>query len=151
MEELRGIVEKYEGRESSLIEILMEIQKAKGYLPREDLFQLSEILKVPVSSILRLATFYKVFRLSQKPKREIKVCVGTPCLVRGGKELIERLEKILGVTLGEESQSTEICLTPMECKGRCALGPQVEIDGELISGSDINKLEEQIKKNFGKG
>lgn len=148
MDELIDIVEKFKGRESSLIEILFEIQEKKGYIPREDVFRLSEILKIPVSSILRLVTFYRTFRLTQRPRKEIKICVGAPCYLKGGRELIEKLEKILGIKLGEESLYGEIGLSPMECKGRCAIGPLIEIDGKILSGSELDDLEEKIGEEF---
>lgn len=61
---INQIIDKHQGKPSSLIHVLMEIQEKNHWLPREVLQEISEKLEVPYSRVLRIASFYKTFSLS---------------------------------------------------------------------------------------
>jgi NADH-quinone oxidoreductase subunit E/NADP-reducing hydrogenase subunit HndA len=67
--------------------------------------------------------------MTQKGKYVIKVCLGTACYVRGGKRLIERLEKLLSLKLGETSEDQKYTLELTRCMGACGLAPAIDING----------------------
>lgn len=143
---LDKIIEKYNGKRNFLIQILMDIQHEKGYIPRDSIFYLSEKLFVPVSEVMRIATFYKTFSTKPKARHVIKVCSGSSCHVRGGYRVAEKLEQILGIKIGETTSDMKFSLEASSCSGRCALGPEIEIDGQVYGDVDPEKLEEILKK-----
>ena len=54
------ILEKHENaKRDSLIPILQEVQEKEGYLSRDALAEIGRRLKLPVSKIYGVATFYK--------------------------------------------------------------------------------------------
>ena len=57
------VAEQYNKQEAGLIAMLQDIQKEKGYLPEEDLAIIASEVKVPLSRLYSLATFYKAFSL----------------------------------------------------------------------------------------
>ena len=146
MEWLDAIIEKYNAKRNFLIQMLMDVQHEKGYIPRESIFYLSERLSVPLNEVMRIATFYKTFSLKPKAKHVIRVCSGSSCHVRGGDEVIERLEKLLGIKVGESTSDMKFSLETSSCSGRCAHGPELEIDGQVYGNVRAEDIEQILNK-----
>ena len=132
-ENLADILEKYQAEPNAIIAILQDIQENFGYLPRESLEHVSKELNIPLSRVLSLATFFKAFSLVPKGKHPIHVCMGTACHVRGAQLVLEKLERELGIKLGETSKDLEFSLDEVRCVGCCGLAPVVMV-GEDVHG-----------------
>jgi NADH-quinone oxidoreductase subunit E len=124
------IIAKHQGKASSLIQVLLEIQSEYHWLPREVLERVSEKLQVPLTRIQHIATFYKAFSLVPKGRHEIQVCMGTACHVRGAPRVLDTVQDLIGIKPGETDLDFKFSLETVNCLGCCALGPVVAIDGE---------------------
>ena len=129
-DELDQIINKYHADASSLIQILIEIQRENHWLPREVLEKVSEELNVPLSLIQHITTFYKAFSLVPKGRHEAIICLGTACHVRGGVRILDRAEHVLGIKAGETTSDMKFSLDTVRCLGCCALGPVMVVDGK---------------------
>jgi NADH-quinone oxidoreductase subunit E len=123
------IIDRHHAEPSSLIQVLLDIQKENHWLPAAALRRISERLKVELSRIRHIATFYKAFSLVPKGRHEVHLCVGTACHVRGATRVLEKLEDLTGIQPGETDQELKFSLETVNCLGCCALGPVMEIDG----------------------
>lgn len=130
MERVDQIIDKYHGEASALIQILLEIQSEKRWLPKKVLERVSERLDVPLTRIKHIATFYKAFSQVPKGKHEINICMGTACHVRGAPRILDTLQELTGIKPGETDSDLNFSLETVNCLGCCALGPVVEIDGK---------------------
>jgi len=139
------IIETYGGEPSSLIQVMLDIQSENHWLPKEVLERISRKLKVPMTRIQHIATFYKAFSLVPKGRHRIHICMGTACHVRGAPRVLETVENSIGIRPGETDLDLKFSLETVNCLGCCALGPVMEVDGEthgkMTSGqvSDILK------------
>ena len=124
------IIDKHNGAASSLIQVLLEIQSEHHWLPKSALERVGERLKVPLTRILHIATFYKAFSLVPKGRHEINVCMGTACHVRGAGRVLDVIEGVIGIKPGETDLELKFSLETVNCLGCCALGPVLEIDGK---------------------
>lgn len=124
------IIDKYQGKASSLILILMEIQHANHWLPQEALKRVSEKLQVPLNRVRQIASFYKTFRLVPSGRHEIHVCTGTSCHLRGAQQVLDTIERVTNTKSGEMAPDLKFSLETVNCLGCCAIGPVVAIDGE---------------------
>ncbi len=124
------IIAKHQGKASSLIQVLLEIQSEYHWLPREVLERVSEKLQVPLTRIQHIATFYKAFSLVPKGRHEVQVCMGTACHVRGAPRVLDTVQDLIGIKPGETDLDLKFSLETVNCLGCCALGPVVAIDGE---------------------
>jgi NADH-quinone oxidoreductase subunit E len=129
-ERIDQIIDSHQGEASSLIQVLLEIQRENHWLPKEALDRVCEKLKVPFTRIQHIATFYKAFSLIPKGRHEIHVCMGTACHVRGAKRVLESVEEITGIKPGETDLELKFSLETVNCLGCCALGPVMEINGK---------------------
>ena len=124
------IIDKHQGDASSLIQILLEIQKENRWLPKEALEKVSRRLQVPLNRIQHIVTFYKAFSLVPRGRHEIHVCMGTACHVRGAPRVLDTVQDLTGIKPGETDGDLKFSLETVNCLGCCALGPVVEVNGK---------------------
>jgi NADH-quinone oxidoreductase subunit E len=124
------IIERHGGQPSSLIQVLLEIQKENRWLPGEVLDRVAEKLEVPVAKVRHVATFYKTFSMVPKGRHRVHVCMGTACHVRGASRILDTLKDKIGILPGETDLELNYSLETVNCLGCCALGPVMEIDGK---------------------
>ena len=123
--QVQALIEKYRGYEGGLVPLLQEAQDLKGYLPREVLEQIAGGLNTSLTKVYGVATFYSQFHLKPRGKNIIRVCQGTACHVRGGTEIMSRLEQELGVGANETTADLNFTLESVACIGACGLAPVI--------------------------
>lgn len=142
------ILAKSHHQPSDLIGILQDVQREFGYIPRTSLERISEDLNVPLSQVYTVATFYKAFKLQPTGKHIIKVCLGTACHIKGGPQLMQALERELGVRPEEVTEDGLFSYEGVRCVGCCGLAPVIMVDedfhGKLRAG-DIKKILSQYR------
>jgi NADH-quinone oxidoreductase subunit E len=129
-ERIDQIIDNHHSEPGSLIQVLLEIQAELHWLPNEALDRVAERLKVPMTRIRHIATFYKAFSLVPKGRHEIHVCLGTACHVRGAPRVLDTVQELTGIKPGETDLDMKFSLETVNCLGCCALGPVMEIDGK---------------------
>lgn len=143
-ESIDQIIERHQAEPSALIQILLDIQSQRHWLPQEALERVGERLGVPMSRIMHIATFYKAFSLVPKGRHEIHVCMGTACHVRGAERVLDAVEDATGLKPGETDQDLKFSLETVNCLGCCALGPVMVVDqkahGKLSPGPTVEVL-----------
>lgn len=72
---------------AALIEVLHQVQLQEGYLAAGALHQVARELRLPLSRVFGVASFYHLFRLIPPPRQRLAVCHGTACFVNGAEEL----------------------------------------------------------------
>ena len=116
-----------------LIEVLHQVQKLYGYLPKPALLQVARALRLPLSRVYGVASFYHLFRLQVPAAHRCAVCLGTACFVRGGGRLAVGLQRRLGLELDQASRDGRWALERVSCLGACGQAPVMVLDGELFS------------------
>ena len=120
---------KEEHPESQLIAVLHKVQDHFGYLSKESLDAVAQLMQIPTAKVTGVATFYHYFRLKKQGKFLIRVCIGTACHVKGGRSIIRAISRILGVQEGKTTEDMEFTFETVACLGACALAPVMVVDG----------------------
>jgi NADH-quinone oxidoreductase subunit E len=144
--EIDAIIERYQGKSSSILAILQDIQAKEKYLPKEAMEHVGQRLTIPVNKIYRIATFYRAFSLQPRGRHEICVCMGTACHVRGAQRIVDQMNLQLGIHPGETTHDRNFTLETVNCLGVCAAGPVVAIDGQYFGKMISAKVEGTLKK-----
>lgn len=139
------IVDKFQCQPSTLIQVLLDIQSENNWLPQQALQRVAERLRVPLSRIQHITTFYKAFSLVPKGRHGIHICMGTACHVRGAGRVLDTVEELTGIKPGETDLALKFSLETVNCLGCCALGPVVEIDGKAHGKMAPGKAGEVLK------
>jgi NADH:ubiquinone oxidoreductase subunit E/NAD-dependent dihydropyrimidine dehydrogenase PreA subunit len=143
---ISGIIKEYAGRKGTLMPILQKINGAYNYLPADLLKFISQELRIPMSLVYNVATFYRTFSLKKRGQHIIRVCQGTACHVRGAKRVLEEFIKILGVAPGETTADFKFTLEIVNCVGACALAPVSIIDAEYFGQMSSRRVAGAVDK-----
>jgi NADH-quinone oxidoreductase subunit E len=141
-----GVIEQYGARESALLAILQDIQAEEKYLPKEALEHVSQKMNIPLVQVFRIATFYNALSLKPRGRHKIDVCLGTACHVRGGNKILEKIERDLGVSVGETTKDNRFTLESVRCIGCCSLGPVAVVDGKVFGRLGQDRVSGLLKE-----
>lgn len=139
--EIANVIDLYKDKEGSLIQILHIAQEIYGYLSLELQEYIAGALNKPLSEVSGVVTFYSFFSTKPRGKHTIRVCLGTACYVRGGKKIVEALQKTLGVEVGGTTDDGKFTFEVARCIGACGLAPAIMIDNVVYKQVNINKLD----------
>lgn len=143
------IVDHQGGRPDALIEVLHQVQELHGYLPRTALDEVARQLRLPLSRVQGVASFYHLFRLEPPTPHTCAVCLGTACFVHGGADLVRELETRLAVRLDAPAGSGTWALQQVSCLGACGQAPVLEVDGAMVirlAVGDPLRLAQQLEQ-----
>jgi NADH-quinone oxidoreductase E subunit len=143
MDELKAFIADCSQKEypdSYLIAVLHKVQGMYGYLPREMMDMVAELMQIPSAHIWGVATFYHYFNLKPVGKHIISICMGTACYVKGAAEILETLKRELKVKVGETTEDRLFTLQEARCLGACGIAPVVMIDDKIYGELDAKKV-----------
>lgn len=143
---VQEIIQRHEPSRSSLIPILQDVQNQVGYLPPDAIMQISRYLKMSEAEIYGVATFYAQFRFKPIGKHVFTVCRGTACHVRGSGQILEELERELGIKAGDTTDDLQFSIETVACVGSCALAPLTVVDGKVYGRTTKSKIRNLIKE-----
>ncbi len=124
-------LEEYRDVPGALIPVLQITQAMFGYLPESAWKKISLALDKPYSEVAGVLSFYSFFSTVPRGKHLVRVCLGTACYVRGGKEVLGALKSALGVEVGETTSDRTFSLDVGRCFGACGLAPVIMIDQDV--------------------
>jgi NADH:ubiquinone oxidoreductase subunit E len=139
-----GIIGTYRDEPGNLLPVLLEINRRFNWLPRPALEHVSDELKIPLTEILRVASFYNAFSLVPRGKHIINICMGTGCFVKGSPRLLDRLERKLGLKHGQTTDDLMFTLEVVRCIGCCALAPAMRIGDATFGRVTPNQVSKII-------
>ena len=131
---------------SELIPILQKIQEAYGYLPPSVMMVVSSRTGIAASRIYGVATFYEQFHLEPHGRHTIKCCRGTACHVKGGRDIIRAISRILRVQEGETTEDMRFTFETVACLGTCFLGPVMMVTNDYYGHLAPNKVRDILER-----
>jgi len=132
-------------RRHALIEVLHAVQDAFGYLEHDALHYVAQCLRLPLSAVYGVATFYHFFTLKPKGEHTCVVCMGTACYIKGAADILEAIEEEFGVAPGETSADGKLSVLTARCLGACGLAPAVVFDGSVAGNLTAADVVKRIK------
>lgn len=140
------ILARYQGKKGSLIPILQEVQALYNYLPKDALEYIAASTGTPIAQIYGVVTFYSQFHLNPRGRNIIRVCQGTACHVRGGKVILQTIEKELGIKAGHTTEDLRFTLETVACIGACGLAPVMQVNEDTHGRLTSDKLSAILAK-----
>lgn len=135
--------------QSAVIPALHILQNAHdGWISEGVMRALAEYLDVPAISVFEVATFYSMFELAPVGKHKINVCTNISCQLCGSAQIVEHLQKRLGIGFGETTADGKFTLKEVECLGACVGAPMLLLDRdyhELLTPEKIDTILDGMK------
>ncbi|GAB6277694.1 MAG: hypothetical protein SAMD01599839_22340 [Rectinema sp.] len=146
-----GIIEKHDYKKNALIQILLDIQRAKRWLPHHILLWTARRLGIPLSRVYSVASFYEAFSLIPQGAHTVQVCTGTACHVRNSAQLLTTVSSLLGIMPGQTDAAMRFTLKTVNCLGCCALAPVIVIDDVYYGNPSLKQIKTAFQKLRAKG
>ena len=125
-------LKRFQFRQDALIEVLHTAQEAFGFLEEDLLVYVAGQLKLPLSWVFGVATFYHFFSLEPQGDHTCIVCMGTACYVKRAAEIVAVLQSEFGIESGQTTADGVLSLATARCLGSCGLAPVLVMDGEVL-------------------
>ncbi|MEM7776770.1 MAG: formate dehydrogenase subunit gamma [Pseudomonadota bacterium] len=137
----RVIIEAHAALDGALLPILHAMNDRFGYVPRDAIPLIAEMLNLSRAEVHGVATFYHDFRTEPAGRSVIKICRAEACQAMGCEPLVARAESRLGISCGETTPDGRISLQAVYCLGLCATAPAAMIEDRVVGRLTDEKLE----------
>jgi bidirectional [NiFe] hydrogenase diaphorase subunit len=138
-------MKRHQYRADALIEVLHVAQELFGCLEEEVLTHVAHGLKLPLSKVYGVATFYHLFSLKPSGAHSCVVCMGTACYVKGSGQILDGLKAELGIEVGETTADGRVSLMSARCLGACGIAPAIVLDGTVLGKLEPAEAIAQVK------
>lgn len=125
-------LKRFQYQQDALIEVLHTAQETFGFLSEDLLIYVAHQLKLPMSWVYGVATFYHFFSLQPQGAHNCIVCMGTACYVKRAAEVVAALQEAYGIEPGETTADGQFSLSTARCLGSCGLAPVLIVDEEVL-------------------
>ena len=138
--EVKGILGKYplDQQRSAVMPLLFIAQREDGYVTRQDLGDIAEILGISSTDVASIVGFYTLYHDQQAGKYRIQVCNDLPCALRGADQYLDQLCENLGIHVGETTEDGVVTVEAVMCLAACDKAPmfQVQSNTEIVYHED---------------
>ncbi len=140
------IIGRYPKRESAVMPVMQYLQKInKNYLSPEAIDFTAKMLRMSISKVYGIATYYTMFNTSPVGKYHLQVDTCVPGFLHGADEIVSFLGKKLGITAGETTKDRMFSLSTVQDLASSATGPVVMVNDRYYENMTVNKTNKLIK------
>jgi NADH-quinone oxidoreductase subunit E len=137
-------------KRSAVISALHAVQhENQGYLTTDLMDAVAEYLELPNILVYEVASFYSMFETKPVGRHHISVCTNISCMLRGSQEIVDHVEKKLGIKTGESTADGRIYLKrEEECLAACCGAPMMMVDHvyyENLTPQSVDKILDDLK------
>ncbi|AWH90609.1 NADH-quinone oxidoreductase subunit NuoE [Buchnera aphidicola (Melanaphis sacchari)] len=123
----------YENSRAVSIEALKIVQKRRGWISDQAIYEISKILNLNASEVESVATFYSQIYRQPVGQNIIRYCDSVVCYIMGYKKIKKTLENYLSIQIGQTTKDSKFTLLPVCCLGNCDKSPAIMINEDLYS------------------
>jgi NADH-quinone oxidoreductase subunit E len=144
----KEIIARYPRPKSALIPLLHLAQEQAGFISREAMVHLGELVGVTSAEVYGTASFYEMFRFEPIGKYLINICGTMSCALMGAEQLMHHAEKRLGVKAGGTTQDGMFTLAHAECQAACTEAPCLQVNYRYrlrVTSADLDNLIDDLQ------
>jgi NADH-quinone oxidoreductase E subunit len=144
---IKELLNKYPPNRDQLLMILHDIQNNRpdNYISVSDMKEVADYLNLTLSSVYGVVKYYSMFSEEPRGKYIIRLCKSPVCRMKGTFDVLNTLEKMLDVEMGETTHDKLFTLEASECLGQCDNAPVMMINEKLYKNIDAYKLSNIIR------
>jgi NADH-quinone oxidoreductase subunit E len=139
------IVARYPTRRSALVPLLYLVQSEAGWVPRQGMREVADILGLTTAEVEAVATFYTMLKLHPCGRYVISICTNPSCALLGGRRLYEWARELLGQHAEQQTEDGLFTLEEEECLAVCDQAPVVAVNYLFFDRVTEERLEEMIR------
>jgi NADH-quinone oxidoreductase subunit E len=142
------IVAKYPTPRSALLPLLYLVQSQVGWVPRQGMREVADIIGITTAEVEAVATFYTMLKLHPAGKYVVSICTNPSCGLRGGRRLMERAVELLGQEAERVTPDGMFTLEEEECMAACDKAPVLAVNYlfyDKVSEEQLEHIIESIR------
>lgn len=139
-------LEQHGASKDELIPVLFDVNQKLGYLPTQALTEIGKAMRMPVSQVLSVASFYTMLSTQPRGRHVIQFCESAPCHVMGGRSVVKEVLTQTGVKPGEISPDGRWTVIMTSCLGTCGVGPVMVVDDDVYGNLSVESIAEILAK-----
>ena len=146
--EIEAILSKYpvDRKRSAVMPLLYIAQREGGYVTKQELSEIAEILEITPTEVASIVGFYTLFHEKPGGKYRIQVCNDLPCALRGADEFLEKLCENVGIQVGETTEDGLVSIEGVMCLAACDKAPMFQVQtGDGIEYHEDQTVEETME------
>lgn len=139
--EIENLLAKYPANQkrSAVMPLLYIAQREHGYVTRDQLDQVGEILGISSTDVASIVGFYTLYHDKPGGKYRIQVCNDLPCALRGSGKFLDELCDRMGVEPGGTTLEGMVTVEEVMCLAACHRAPIFQVQ----SRTEISYHEDQ--------
>lgn len=149
-EEIDRWIAKYpaDQKQSAVLAAMRAVQhENNGYLTIELMDAVAAYLDMPTIVVYEIASFYSMLETEPVGRHSISVCTNISCMLRGSDDIVEHIERKLGIKTGESTSDSRFYMKQEEeCLAACCGGPMMMIDHKYYENLTTGKVDEILDK-----
>jgi NADH:ubiquinone oxidoreductase subunit E len=142
---VKELSDKHGHARESLMPILQAIVQKHNYLTDEVMVEVARELDISAAEVYGTASFYTFLDTQVKGKYIIRVCKTITCSMKGKSDIIQTLEEMLKIKVGETTPDNQFSLIETNCIGWCHKAPAILINELPYTELTPKKVGEIIK------
>ena len=149
IELVNKIIKRYPvGKQKSALLPVLHLAQAEfdGWLSTPVMDYVASLLQIKPIEVYEVASFYSMYNLKPVGKCLLEVCQTGPCMVRGSDDIVDYLQKKLGIKVGETTSDGMFTLKTVECLGSCGTAPMLQCGAEYHESLNEEKVDVLIQK-----
>lgn len=142
-EKAKKVIAKYpEGRQASAVMPLLDLaqRQNKGWLSRAAMDTVAEMLGMAPMRVYEVASFYEMYNRTSVGEHLVRICVTTPCWLRGADDIVHACEAELGIASGETTPDGKFTIHEVQCLGACVNAPLAWIGDDYYEDLDPDSV-----------
>ncbi|MFC2101780.1 NAD(P)H-dependent oxidoreductase subunit E [Bacteroidota bacterium] len=141
---IRELVEKHGRSRTALMPILQGVEDARSYISDSDMIEIAKELDLSAAQVFGTATFYSFLSTEPLGKYVIRVCKTITCDMHGKRQILQTIEEMLKVSVGETTPNKKFSLLETNCLGWCHEGPAMLINEKPYTGLTPERVHDII-------
>jgi NADH-quinone oxidoreductase E subunit len=144
----KEIIGRFPRAKSAVIPLLHLAQEQDGYVTRDAMSHIAELVNVTTSEVYGTATFYEMFKFEPIGKYCVNVCTNIACQLVGGWELLEHAEEKLGIKAGSTTDDGLFTIEDVECIAACTEAPAIQVNYRYrykVTAENLDQLIDDLR------
>lgn len=142
--QIEVIKAKYPEQKAAIMPVLWMAQKKWGWLSKDVMRYVGDLLNLPYSHVEGVATFYSMYFKKPMGKNHVQVCTNVSCMLRGGQDIYKHVKDRLGINHNERTEDGNFSLEEVECMGACGGAPMIAINEDFFENVDIEQVDKLL-------
>ena len=141
LKKIEEVQKKYPTKRSAVLPALHLAQAEQGYVTKDAMAEIAQILSVPPIQVYESATFYTMYNKKPVGRNHIQVCTNLSCSLLGAEHIVAYISKKIGVSKGQTTEDNKFTLSTVECLGSCGTAPMMQINDEYHEDLTEEKID----------